>query len=128
VGVAGSHLELGITERSFHFRGMAGNRLSVLLAGSTLMPTDSRAVTPRSGSQSGSPKMTLPAVISPMNWMRGIGVGIETGLRGIRFGGQGRGASLVPRRSGGRNLTREDTEKRGSIEGEMKYPRLLAEK
>jgi len=49
------------------FNGMAGNRFRVRLAGSTVMPTDSRAVTPSSGSASSGPNTTRPAVISPMN-------------------------------------------------------------
>ena len=53
--------------RRGYFSGIAGNRLSCRLAGSTVMPTDSNAVTPRIGSASSGPKMTLPAVISPTN-------------------------------------------------------------
>jgi hypothetical protein len=39
-----------------HFSGIAGSRLSVLLAGSTAIPTDSSAVTPKSGSVPGGAK------------------------------------------------------------------------
>ncbi len=48
-------------------RGIAGKRLSRCVAGSTMMPTDSKAVTPSKGSQSSGPKMTLPEVSSLMN-------------------------------------------------------------
>src|SRR5207248_5945085 len=47
--------------------GTAGNRFSRWVAGSIVMPTDSRAVTPNSGSQSAGPKIIRPEVSSPMN-------------------------------------------------------------
>lgn len=50
-----------------YFRGIAGSRLRTRLAGSTVMPTDSSAVTPSNGSALSGPKITRPAVISPMN-------------------------------------------------------------
>jgi hypothetical protein len=48
-----------------YFSGMAGSRLSFLFTGSTMMPTDSSAVTPKIGSVPSGPKMTRPAVSSP---------------------------------------------------------------
>src|SRR5881392_2661784 len=53
-----------------YFNGIAGRRLSVLLVGSTMIPTDSSAVTPRTGSTPGLAKITRPAVVSPMNSIR----------------------------------------------------------
>jgi hypothetical protein len=53
-----------------YFKGIAGNRFGVLFAGSTIMPTDSSAVTPSNGSHSDVPKITRPAVTSPMNSIR----------------------------------------------------------
>ena len=57
---------------SSYLNEIAGSRFSVRVAGSMVMPTDSRAVTPRIGSTPSGPKMTRPAVISPMNsiWAR----------------------------------------------------------
>src|SRR5688572_8076580 len=49
-----------------HFNGIAGNRFSVRVAGSMVMPTDSKAVTPKRGSTLSGPNMTRPAVTSPM--------------------------------------------------------------
>lgn len=49
------------------FKGMAGRRFRVRFAGSTVIPTDSSAVTPRIGSASSGAKITRPAVASPMN-------------------------------------------------------------
>jgi hypothetical protein len=53
-----------------YLSGIAGKRLSVLLVGSTMIPTDSSAVTPKSGSVPGAAKTTRPAVVSPMNSIR----------------------------------------------------------
>ena len=53
-----------------YFNGIAGSRLSVLFAGSTVIPTDSSAVIPKSGSVPGGAKITRPAVVSPMNSIR----------------------------------------------------------
>jgi hypothetical protein len=61
--------EPGIAARS-HFSGIAGRRLRVLVAGSTVIPTDSSAVTPKTGSTPGVRNITRPAVVSPMNSIR----------------------------------------------------------
>ena len=58
------------TSRRRYFSGIAGSRFNVWFAGSIVIPTDSRAVTPRSGSAASGPKMTRPAVTSPMNSSR----------------------------------------------------------
>src|SRR2546425_7921693 len=52
--------------RNLYLSEIAGNRFNVRLAGSIVMPTDSNAVTPRIGSASSGPKITRPAVTSPM--------------------------------------------------------------
>ena len=46
-----------------YLSGIAGRRLNVLLVGSTIIPTDSSAVTPNSGSVPGAAKITRPAVV-----------------------------------------------------------------
>src|SRR5438034_2643342 len=53
-----------------YFNWIAGRRLSVLLVGSTMIPSDARAGTPGTGSAPGLAKLTRPAVVSPMNSIR----------------------------------------------------------
>lgn len=55
------------TEPCPYFKGIAGNLFNVRFAGSTRIPTDSRAVTPSNGSEPSGPKITRPHVSSPMN-------------------------------------------------------------
>ena len=61
-----SFWSIAVAPRRLYFSGMAGKRLSVWVAGSTVIPADSSAVTPNSGSTLSGPKITLPAVISPI--------------------------------------------------------------